>query len=272
MKANKIYGLLSVLALTAVCASAFAQGGPPPQDDQNGPPPPQGPGGLGPDGMHRHMGPPVEPLFMRPDVQKELKLTDDQIAKLRELLPPPPMGRQDQFGGQPGGPPLPGGDRGGPPQGDEGMRPRGDGPMGPQQMDAKLAQVLNDAQMKRLKELRLQREGGMALMRKDVADQVGLSDEERQRIRGMVDEAIESMHSQQGQQGLTMQEKHKKLSDQILAALTSAERSKWDALCGKPFKFDENWRPQRPQGGPGGEPRQPGGDGGPPPPSDDGGL
>jgi len=113
----------------------------------------------------------------------------------------------------------------------------------------------------------------MALMRKDIADKVGLSDDERQRLRGMVDEAMESMPKpEQGERPdrKAMEEFHAKLNAQILRSLTSRERGKWDDLTGKPFKFDENWHPQRPQGGPGGD-RGRGDDGPPPPPDGDGG-
>lgn len=296
MKANKVYGLLSVLALTAVCASAFAQGGPP-RDDQNGVRR-QGPGGEGPGGrgMGRRMGPPMEPLFMRPDVQKELKLTDEQIDKLRELMPRPRMGggpdggpgQRGQGGqegrGRRGGPPQDGfdggqgGERGGPPDGEQGERRRMDGGRGPEQMDEKLSEVLSNGQMKRLKELRLQREGAMALMRRDIAEKIGLSDDERQQLRGKIEEAMESMgRPEQGERPdrKSMEAMHAKLSDQVLRSLSSKQRSKWESLTGKPFKFDENWHPVRRQGGPdGGRPkegRQRRGEGGPPPPEDDGG-
>src|SRR5262249_10958548 len=96
MKAKRVFGLIGVMALFAVCASAFAQDGPPPDNDRNGPPPMQGPGGQM---MRRMGGPQMVPLFMRPDVQKELKLTDEQIEKLRQLMPPPPMGEPDSMQG-----------------------------------------------------------------------------------------------------------------------------------------------------------------------------
>ena len=261
MKANKIYGLIGMLAMIAVCASAFAQDGPPPPDGQNVPPPQLGP-------RMRRTGPPMEPLFMRPEVQKELKLTDDQIQKLKALLPPPPPGAGEGPDMAPGG--AQGAQRGGPPGdrrgmrgqpgGEQGMQPRMG--MGPDQMDQKLRGILSDSQMKRLKELRLQRDGAMALSRKDIADQVGLSDDERLKIRGMIDEARDSMRPDQGGQPgqppsrQEMEEMHKKLNDQILSTLSSKERSKWEELCGKPFKFDETWHPQG---------MRRGGDGPPPP-------
>jgi hypothetical protein len=153
---------------------------------------------------------------------------------------------------------------------------------GPDQMDGKIADILSDHQMNRLKELRLQRQGGMALMRKEIANKIGLSDEERQRIRGMIDESLESMGKpDQGQRPdrKEMEAMHAKLSEQILDSLSNKEKSKWEDLTGKRFKFDENWHPQRPEGGPGGD-RGRGdgqgddrgrGDDGPPPPQDDNG-
>src|SRR5579885_369129 len=194
MKARKVYVLVASLAAMIVCANAFAQGGPP-QDDQNGPPPrPPMDGQMGGPGM-RPVGPPMEPLIMRPDVCKELKLSEDQVKKIQALLPPPPHDRDG--GGQ--------GFRSGPPQGDN-QRPEGrlgdnGGPrrMGPEAMDDQLANILTDTQMKRLKELRLQRQGAMALMRPDVADQVGLSDDEHEKITGIVDDAMKSIHGTDGE-------------------------------------------------------------------------
>jgi hypothetical protein len=155
--------------------------------------------------------------------------------------------------------------------------------MGPDQMDGKLAEILSDSQMKRLKELRLQRQGAMALTRKDIADQVGLTDDERLKLRGMIDEAMDSMRPQDNQQigqgGVqmrrpdpqAMESMHEKISDQILRSLTSKQRAKWNDLVGKPFKFDENWRPQpRTRGGLGQDSRMRS-DGPPPPPEEDGG-
>lgn len=262
MKAKRVYGLISMMALFAVCASAFAQDGPPPQDERGGPPPMQGRGPEG--GQMRRMGPPMVPLFMRPDVQKELKLSDEQVEKLRQLMPPPPMGGPDVMRGGPAGEGAPGGEmherHGGPPQGDAsrhggeggpgGARRMGGGPGGPDGIDKQLSEVLSDGQMKRLKQLRLQRQGALALIHKEIADKVGLSDDERQRIRGMIDEAMEPQRDMQDgpPDRKAMEAKHAQLNRDILESLSSRERAKWDELCGKPFKFDEKWHPEPPLG------------------------
>ena len=175
---------------------------------------------------------------MRPDVQKELKLSEEQIQRIRPLTRP----RRMEMPGGPEGPdgrPVPG--------------TRDIEPPPPQRMDEQLEDILSDPQMKRLKELRLQHEGATALMRKDVADRVGLSDEDRQRLRGLVEEARErAPRPQPGEQPdpEAMRRAHEafraQLNEKVLASLTDAHRAKWRQLLGQPFKFDENWRPPRP--------------------------
>ncbi len=272
MKGFKVYGLIATIAAMAVGPSALAQDGPP-QGGPGGPPDmQQGQGGQGMRGPGQRMGPPPEPLVLRPDVQKELKLSDDQIKKLRTIIRPPihggpgggsgrgrgegPRGQGGSPDGQGGppqgdmsGPPRSGG--GGPDQLDPGGRPGG---RGPQAMDAKLKEVLNDSQMKRLKELQLQRMGAEALMRPEVADKVGLTDDEIAKVRDIVDEARQEMPRQeQGQQPdrEKMMKAHlamvAKVNDKVFAILSSKERSQWDRLCGRPFKFDENYRPEPPR-------------------------
>lgn len=278
MKGFKVYGLIATLAAMAVCASALAQDGPP----QSGQPDTQqGPGsGHGMRGPGRRMGPPPEPLVLRPDVQKELKLSDEQIKKLRAIMRP-------RMGGGPGGGPGQGtgqgrGGHGGPAQVDQsgppnggqgdppqGGQPRGGGDGGPDQigpggggpggggpgaMDAKLKEVLNEGQMKRLKELQLQRMGAGALSRPEIADKVGLSEDEVSKVRDIVDEARQgTQRPEPGQQPdrEKMMKAHEamvaRVNDEVLAILSSKERSQWDRLCGKPFKFDENYRPEPPR-------------------------
>lgn len=250
MKGFKVYGLLAAFAVVAAIAGA-----------QDGPPP-QGGGGYGgrpgmEQGPGRRMGPP--PLFLRPDVQKELKLTDEQIEKLKSMMPPPPGARGGGGRGE-GGPREGGRQQGsaragggvGPQQGNREIERRG-GPPDGGRMDEQLAQVLSDSQLKRLKELRLQEMGAQALGRKELADKVGLSDEDRMRIRGMVEEAMESMPRPEPGERPDPEAMHRaheamraELNQRILSSLTSGQRAKWEALCGKPFKFDTNWRPPQP--------------------------
>lgn len=140
MKLRNTMATLAALATIPLAAMALAQGAGP----QGGPP--QGLGGQGrgpggPQGPMRVMGGPGggARILLRPDVQRELKLTEDQIGKIREAVGGPggPGGRGGQgrpgFGGGQGGPPPGGfgggqggrGGQGGPPPGGFGQGGRG---------------------------------------------------------------------------------------------------------------------------------------------------
>lgn len=248
-----------VFGLAAACAVALAQG--------PGPGGPQGgPGGPGGQRMGQRMGMMRGGglrLIMRPDVQKELAITDAQKVKLGELFPdrrmggpggpggPPPGGPQ---GGPQVGPPPPGGPQGGP--GQPGQR----GQFDPSQMQArqaeqekKLKEILTESQWKRFNELRLQQEGANALMRPEVAKEVGLSEEQTKKLQDIQQASMESMREamidaresgnmdREGMMAL-MQKSRKDAEAKMLAVLTEPQKVKWQAMQGKPFKFEEPGR------------------------------
>ncbi|MBS1715167.1 MAG: hypothetical protein JST30_12610 [Armatimonadetes bacterium] len=254
--------------------------------------PPQGQrGGFQQRGPRMMMGGPN--ILMMPDVQAELKLTADQKQKLADLFPArqgggqfggPPQGGPGgppqgggQFGGPPqggpGGPPQGGGQFGGPPQGGPGGPPQGGGqfggppqggPGGPDPMDAKVKEILNADQYARYKELQLQWRGAGAISQPDVADKLGLTDDQREQVRAAMD-AARPQPPQGGQGGppdfeamqKQMAEAKARSEKQILAVLTVDQRAKWQQMLGRPFKFA-----QPNTGGPGFGQRGRGGRGG----------
>lgn len=297
MNTRKTTALLAALATIPLVASAIAQQGGPPG------PPPGGQGGFGGPGGFQGPRPPMmggpgmgSRILMRPEVQKELKLSDEQIDKIRAIIGPMSgpggPGRFDGPGGPPpggfggggqGAPPrggYGGGQQGGPPQGGFGGGQQGEsgggqgGPPPPrgldraqmqnheQEIDRKLKEVLSESQFKRYKELALQEAGPAALSRKEIADKVGLSDEQNEKIRAILEQGRPRPPQEGG--GPPDFEATRKRMDQardengkkIIAVLTLAQREKWESMLGKPFKFEH------PRFGPGG----PGGPSGPPPP------
>ncbi len=112
----------TLIALALVAASLTLA-----QDGQGGPPPagPQG-GRMQMGRQGRQMMGPGPNILMRPDVQKELKLSQEQIQQLAQLMPPPQGGFGGPGRGGPGGP----GGQGGPPPGGPGG-PGGPPPGGP---------------------------------------------------------------------------------------------------------------------------------------------
>jgi hypothetical protein len=201
-------------------------------------------------------------LINRPDVQKELAVTEAQKTQIAELFPQR-GGRGGGQAGAPAGGPRGGGQAGpaGGPQGGPAAGPRGGqgGPGGgfdPAQMQArqaeqekKLQAILNETQWKRFNELRLQNEGANALMREDIAKTLGLTQDQKNKLQEIQRTNMESMRqammdareggefNREEMQG--MMEKNRKDSEaKMLAVLTSTQRTQWDTLLGKPFKFD----------------------------------
>jgi len=270
-------------------------------------------------------------ILNRADVQKELQMTEDQIAKVRALMPAPPQGGPQGgggFGGQrgqagQGGQGGAGGGQRGGQQGQGGVgggqRGQGGGPGGPgapggpggpgpnpAEMDAKVKEILNPNQYNRYKELELQFMGVSALLRDDVAKKVGLSEKQVSDIQAILRGGMRGpgapggaggaggqggfrggqQGGQQGQGGNAggqrggqgqagaggqrgqggpgappnagaFEEMRKEQEAKVLAILTPQQKSTWESLKGKPFKFEMMQAPR--SGGQGGRGGQGGG-------------
>ncbi|MFA0766591.1 MAG: hypothetical protein BDTLLHRC_001544 [Candidatus Fervidibacter sp.] len=165
-------------------------------------------------------------LLRSPQVQQELKLTDQQRQqleqlgeqwreKMRGLRDLPPEERRQKV---------------------QGMRA---------EVEKQLSQILNEQQMKRLKQIALQVEGYAALERPEIADQVGLTKEQRQKIRDILRQAGEKRREafQQGQGDRQaafqrMREIRQWVDGEIEKLLTAEQKKKWQELVGAPFKFE----------------------------------
>ncbi|MBS1713031.1 MAG: hypothetical protein JST30_01705 [Armatimonadetes bacterium] len=194
-------------------------------------------------------------LLQRADVQKEIKLTDDQKAKLGELNP---RGGRGAGGGNAAGA---GGGRGAGGGGNAGGAGGGRGAGGnvdPAERQKQMAErekavldVLNADQQKRLKELFLQRSGYRALGREDVQKDLGLSADQTAKIKGLQDkqrEANQSIMEKVRNQELDRQEARdmqtkndKTLNDELGKVLTADQAAKFKTMQGAAFTFeDEN--------------------------------
>ncbi|MDT7898473.1 MAG: hypothetical protein YPKNTGVA_002322 [Candidatus Fervidibacter sp.] len=165
-------------------------------------------------------------LLRSPQVQQELKLTDQQRQRLEQL------GEQwrEKMRGLRDLPP-------------EERRQKGEGMRA--EVEKQLATILNEQQMKRLKQIALQVEGYAALERPEIADQVGLTKEQRQKIRDILRQAGEKRREafQQGQGDRQaafqrMREIRQWVDGEIEKLLTPEQKKKWQELIGEPFKFE----------------------------------
>jgi len=207
-------------------------------------------------------------------VQKELGLTEDQIASIRKLQDElRPMGRGGRGGGGEGGQPRRGGRRGG------GNNPdvRVDGPDRffvqaqpgrPQISDEdrarfreeaaarakkereELAKILKPEQLKRLTEIYIQQAGVAALNDADIAEKLKISDDQKEKMSKVREEQQTAMRElfaggRDGggdREGLRakMEESRKKTEEKILAVLNDDQKKQFEEMKGKKFDMPEN--------------------------------
>jgi Spy/CpxP family protein refolding chaperone len=242
---------LAVMCSLAIATLCGAQG--------HGGPPPGGGGFRGGPG-----GPGGPNILMMQDVQKELNLTAQQKQAVEQLFQrggrrgqgefgPPQGGPGGEFGPPQGGPGGPGGEFG-PPQGGPDAGPGGPGRMRPDDNEKKVKEILNGTQYARYQELTLQFRGPSAILSPETSEKLGVTEAQREKIRA----ALESMRpgpppemgAERPDPEQMFKEMEKKRADAdkaILAVLTSEQRSKWETMLGKPFKFQR--QQMRPPGG-----------------------
>jgi Spy/CpxP family protein refolding chaperone len=211
--------VVSVLAASLVY-SALAQGvfGGQPRQGQGGP-------AQRGQGFGRMMGAGMAGMLLqRPDVQRELNLTEQQKTQIRQMQEAmraawqemrnlPPQERRQKM---------------------EELRQKNDP-----------TRVLNESQKKRLREIELQAMGPIAFLQPEVADELKLTQEQRSRLQGIVMQQMQQLREQfqgggfrQGQGAQNFQQIREQMEKQMLEVLTPAQREKWQQMQGKPFQFE----------------------------------
>jgi hypothetical protein len=140
------------------------------------------------------------------------------------------------------------------------------------QADERIAKVLEAEQRERLDQLRLQRDGVAALARPEIAEKLGLTEDQVASIRRIQDQSrprvpggFNPEQSEEDRRAMfdRMREQREKADSDILAVLSEAQRDQWQRMQGKPFEFPMfgfggRGGPEGP-GGPGPGPGGPGG-------------
>lgn len=231
-------GVFVSVGLLAITALSLAQG--------------QGGGGRqggGRQGFGQQQG--MMGLLSRNDVRSELKITDDQSAKLAEA------GVRVRGQGGPGGGGQGGGRQG---QGQGGGRQGQGGGQGgnldPEAMrqaarerEAKVMAILESGQQKRLKELFVQRAGNRAAMNESIQKDLGLSEDQVAKLRELQQKQQEANRAvmQKVRDGelsredvqSTMQKNEEIMNAEIGKILNSGQAAKLKEMGGAPFKFEE---------------------------------
>lgn len=122
-------------------------------------------------------------------------------------------------------------------------------------IEEKIKSSLTEAQWKRLNELRLQREGVMSFDRAEIAEKLNFTPEQKDKLKELMAELRPQFGPGRGRREggggppnfEEMRARREKATADIMALLTPEQKSKWEAMQGEKFEFP---RPQF--GGPGG--------------------
>jgi hypothetical protein len=171
----------------------------------------------------------LESLLQNPDVRKELALSPQQLTKISELV----RKLRDKHK-----PDL------------EGLRY--EGPEGRDKMIElmktisseiihQLDGVLTPTQVKRLKQIRYQAQGLLALLDPEVEQRLGLTTDEKQKIEALSQEMLEELHEVLNSKS-DFQDALKRIAEvrnqslrKALSVLNQKQHAAWDDLIGKPF-------------------------------------
>lgn len=166
-------------------------------------------------------------LLRMPEVQTELKLTEEQKTKLTEML-----GQGRGGPGNGGGQDLSREER----QKQAATRRA--------EREKQLAAIMNADQMKRYRQLQLQQQGASALGETAVQEELKLTADQKTKVEAIVSEQSEAMRSaresaagdREGMRAKTA-EIRKKSQEKLEALLTEDQKTQWKAMLGTPFTF-----------------------------------
>jgi len=167
-------------------------------------------------------------ILRMPEVQAELKLTEEQKTKVSEML-------AQQRGG-----------RGGGGQFRDLSREERQKLMAERRAEQQkaIAAILNADQMKRYRQLELQRQGPSALGESAVQEELKLTADQKSKVEAILTEQREAMRDlRQGADGdreamrARTAELRKKTAEKLEAVLTEEQKTQWKAMLGAPFTF-----------------------------------
>jgi Spy/CpxP family protein refolding chaperone len=169
-------------------------------------------------------------LLTQKSVQDELKLSDEQVTKVKQLAEK----QRESL------------------QGLRDLSPEERRTKMQEQVKANekaVADILNPDQVKRIKQISLQQQGTMALASTEVASALKLTDEQKDKLRS-IQQDMRASFGQRGQGGRPSEEDRKKLeearkaaSEKVMNLLTAEQKTKWKEMTGEPFT-GEIRRPQ----------------------------
>ncbi len=165
-------------------------------------------------------------LLGQKSVQEELKLSEDQVKKVKELSDK----QRESFQGLR----------------DLSAEERRDKI---QEMtkanDKALAEILKPGQLKRVRQISLQQQGAFALVNPEVAKALNISEEQKDKIREIQTKAREeSQGLGRDEEGIKKrQEIRKSTNEKVMGVLTAEQKTKLKEMQGEPFKGEIRFGP-----------------------------
>jgi Spy/CpxP family protein refolding chaperone len=200
-------------------------------------------------------------LLSMPAVQTELKVTDEQKTKIQDLRTTMRDKMREAMNSGDGPPDFQNMSQ------EERQKAMGEmrKKMQPitKEFDEQAVKILDADQVARAKQLQLQREGGSALAREEVAKKLELTDDQTSKVKKLQESLAKppqfDPNGDMQAQFQKMRENVTKTQKDMLAVLTDEQTTKWKEMCGKPFTFPQGRGFGR--GGAGARPAAPGGGG-----------
>jgi hypothetical protein len=120
--------------------------------------------------------------------------------------------------------------------------------------EAKLAEALKEDQFKRLKEITIQHLGARALLRADVATELKLADDQKQKIQQIVDSQSDRMRKLFADAGAggnreeamkKFAEMRKEIEAEAVAVLNDEQKKQFESMKGEKFELQQGERRNR---------------------------
>jgi hypothetical protein len=172
-------------------------------------------------------------LLRNPDVQKELKLSDEQVTKTKDVLQNVSATFKEKFAALKDTP-----------QEDRQAKMQEIMKAMSAENDKVLKDVLNADQQKRLKQLELQQRGADAFTDPEVEKALSMTAEQKEKIKTLNEDSRKEMReifqnaAGNFQEAMTkIQTLRKETLEKTTATLTDAQKTKWKEMTGAPFEF-----------------------------------
>ena len=165
-------------------------------------------------------------LLQGEDIQKDLKMSDEQVAKIKDLFEKRRNAYKDL-----------------PTDKDERTKKIQEIQKESQEREKQAGDTLKPEQMKRLDQILLQQQGANALINPRVIDELKITDEQKTKVREAIQESGKELRDLFQRGKVNLEDMQKKMAEfrtrsmeKAAAVLTPEQQKQWKEMVGEPFK------------------------------------